>query len=232
MNTLHPGILKKIRPLHLFIVLLICASIGGCKRNSNSKEGMNLEPEDKREVYQTTVADADEADILIQQLAIEPLRVSVPNVLFYVKDKNALAKMKELGYTIAQPELKQVYAKLVKCPPLDEATVRELKLQLINREKDHWVIKGTLEQLAMLQDKGVKIDTLDYEPRPREVIVTATAKEDIQKASELGLDIYSAKGNGKLKQVVMTGGAFDYAIDALQKAGFTVEIVQSNYKGK
>jgi hypothetical protein len=205
------------------LALLLFTNFCSCHRNT--KGNMDLEPKDKRPVYHTTVGDADEAEILQQELLIEPQNVAIPDLWFYAKDEGALTKMKDLGYEISKSDLKQVYSKVVKSQPLTNEQIEEFKIQLINREKDHFVIRGTLEQLSALQNKGIKLMPVDYEPRPREVKVIVSRPEDVQKASETGLDIYSTQ-TGKEREIIIYGGAFDYAIDAMKKLNFNVSIIK------
>ncbi len=203
--------------------LLLFTNFCSCHRNT--KGNMDLEPTDKRPVYHTTVGDADEAEILQQQLLVETQNVMVPDLWFYAKDESTLNKMKDLGYDISKSELKHVYSKVVKSEPLTDEQIKAFKIQLINREKDHFVIRGTLEQLSALQNKGIKLMPLDYEPRPREVKVIVSRTEDVQKASEAGLDIYSTQ-IGKEREIIIYGGAFDYAIDAMKNLKFNVSIIK------
>jgi len=188
--------------------LLLFTNFCSCHRNT--KGNMDLEPTDKRPVYHTTVGDADEAEILQQQLLVETQNVMVPDLWFYAKDESTL---------------KHVYSKVVKSEPLTDEQIKAFKIQLINREKDHFVIRGTLEQLSALQNKGIKLMPLDYEPRPREVKVIVSRTEDVQKASEAGLDIYSTQ-IGKEREIIIYGGAFDYAIDAMKNLKFNVSIIK------
>jgi hypothetical protein len=205
------------------LALLLFTNFCSCHRTT--KANMDLEPTDKRPVYHTTVGDADEAQILQQELLIEPQNVAMPDLWFYVKDEGTLTKMRDLGYEISKSDLKQVYSKVVKSEPLTDEQTKEFKIQLLNREKDHFVIRGTLEQLSALQNKGIQLMPLDYEPRPREVKVIVSRTEDVQKASEAGLDIYSTE-TGKEREIVIYGGAFDYAVDAMKKLNFNVSIIK------
>jgi hypothetical protein len=205
------------------LALLLFTSFCSCHRNA--KGNMDLEPTDKRPVYHTTVGDADEAQILQQELLIEPQNVAMPDLWFYAKDQSTLTKMRDLGYEISKSDLKQVYSKVVKSEPLTDEQIREFKIQLLNREKDHFIIRGTLEQLSALQNKGIRLLPLDYEPRPREVKVIVSRTEDVQKASEAGLDIYSTQ-IVREREIIIYGGAFDYAIDAMKKLNFNVSIIK------
>ena len=205
------------------LALLLFTNFCSCHRKT--KGNMDLEPTDKRPVYHTTVGGADEAEILQQKLLVETQNVMAPHLWFYAKDETTLNKMKDLGYEVSKSDLKQVYSKVVKSEPLTDDQIKEFKIQLINREKDHFVIKGTLEQLSAIQNKGIRLMPLDYEPRPREVKVIVSRKEDVQKASEAGLDIYSTQ-IGKEREIIIYGGAFDYAIDAMKKLSFNVSLIK------
>lgn len=213
---------KLLTAIQWIATLFLAITFYSCRCNNEKK--LDLEPTDKRAVYHTTIGDADEADILTQELSIEIQNVAPPDLWFHVKDDGTLNKMRNLGYEISKSDLKQVHYKVVKCEPLTDEQIKEFKIQLINREKDHFVIRGTLEQLSALQGKGIKIMVLDYEPRPREVKVVVSRTEDVQKASEAGLDIYSTEI--KEREIIIYGGAFDYAIDAMKKLNFNVTVVK------
>ncbi len=210
----------------LFVVLAIsCTTV---------KTG-DLEPASKVPVYSITVEDATEAAILEQELKLQILKIE-GNQLYYSDENGAMAdRLVQFGYNRPTKEdpyqvnktYRMLLLKSVKDSlPVMLAKVKELKITLINQEKDHWVLYGSLADLKQLQAQGYQLTKLNYELRPREIKVEVESREDIQKIANLGVDIFSSASSQTRRIIIVEGSAFDHQIEEIRKMGFTVTVVK------
>lgn len=202
-----------------FVVTLMCAA---CHKEALREP--NLEPDDARPVYCVSVEDGEEARLLHQQLGMEILRVEGRNVLFFDTKGGVLDTLRALGYAPEPVAALQAFYRVVKVGKKGrEEDLIQTGVKLINRERDHWIVRGNLTQLKLLKEQGFAIAVPDHEPRPREVQIRVKHRGDIQRVSELHVDIYSVVGT-KENGFLIYGGAFDYQIDALKQNNFQVTI--------
>lgn len=205
---------------HLLFLLIIISC------TAQKRGDVDLQPPDKRPVYHTQVADANETDLLKQQLGIE-IKNSIRNELwFYSADENIAQKMTAMGYKVDKPDITTVYFKVVEIDPPKEDDIRKYRLQLINREKDHYLVRGSLDQLSKWKADGHKLFTPASEPRPREIEVSVGSQPDVQRIYDWGVDIFSAvkdsTGNYKVR-----GSAFDFQIDSIKTMKYNVTVIKS-----
>lgn len=194
---------------------------------------INLDLNDKRPVNSVLVNDAEEVAILQQELEIEVKYVN-NNTLYFYANEATLSKLKDIGYLVSQENPMQTSFKTVKLlskynnllkKEKNLEVSKELlknKIKILNREDDHWIIYGTLEDLKKIERLGFKLENLEIEIHPRTVKITGASVEDIQIINEMNVDIYSSELNGNYLTVY--GGAYDYQIDRLRDAGFEVSI--------
>ncbi len=209
------------KPSFTIICLLLLASLSHSCRGTKY---LSLDPPNARPVYAVQVADATEAELLQQQLGLEIVRADLPAVYFYGDRQNVLAQLEAIGY--AKPELQRPvqfyhhYAKLV--GKWEEKTVLDSGLKIINRERDHVVVYGSLDNLQTARSRGLTLLKLDYEIHPREIELRVRTVADIQTVANLHVDIVSVGQAEKGESYIVQGTAFDSQIDELKKLGFTV----------
>lgn len=200
----------------------------------SSKKG-DLTPENNTPVYSVAVEDATEASLIEQEVKVTVLQVSNNRLYYYDENNRYAEQLKQLGYGETQKEdLYQVYKKYQKLLlkgvkdslPVFRNKLQELKITLINQEKDHWVVYGNLAALNQLKKQGYSLQKMDYEVRPREVEIQVNKQEDVQKISELGIDIHSAQAAKTDRSIIIHGSAFDHQIEAVKAMGFTVKIIK------
>lgn len=180
----------------------------------------------ERPIYTITVADATEVDILKQETGIELVKVELPLVYFYGDKAVVMDALKAAGYESPQKQdLLQVYSSYGKIiGKVNEDKLKEYNLQILNREKDHIVVWGNLSVLQRANKNGLTISTLDYEPRPREVVIVVKSLVEVQKIADLQVDIFSSHADEKRSVVIVEGAAFDYQIDKLKSLGYQVTL--------
>lgn len=211
--------------------ILLFVFIQSC---TTAKTG-DLEPASKLPVYSIKVEDATEAAILEQELKLQILKLE-GNQLYYSDEKGAMGdRLVQFGYdrpTKEDPyQVNKTYRMLLLKSVKDSlpalaAKLKELKLSVINQEKDHWVLYGSLAALQQVQSKGYQLAKLNYELRPREIKVEVESREDIQKIANLGVDIFSSASSQTRRIIIVEGSAFDHQIEEIRKMGFTVTIVK------
>jgi hypothetical protein len=205
----------------------ICCCIlmvfGACKTDK-----IKLKPVDGRPIASIEVADGDEAELLQQELGLEINQVRGERLYYFVKNKEQDEKLIDLGYKLKEEDLMQIYYQVMelsldnKAP--DKSKVDELRkyeIEVINKEDTYWVVRGSLEKLNKIQELKYKLRKLEKEVRPREVIIVVSTYDDIQKVSELGVDIYSSEVS-KNEKITIYGGAFDYQIEKMLTMGYKV----------
>lgn len=235
-NVMNPKVLSTKRTQILSgrkvaAVLAVLAALisAGCRKHSPP---MDLKPPDPRPVYAIQVTDADEAAILQQQLRIDPLRMAGGTFYFHAAEAQ-LGLVRDAGYFAQQQNPAATYRRVVevrKAAKPTEDQVLKFGVQLLNREPDHLVVSGTLDQLAALQSAGFRLQAPAREPRPRFVRIAVTDnRASVQRLSEMGVDIHSVEADreqgareGSFRRWTVFGGAFDSVIDAVKQGGFTV----------
>ncbi len=215
--------------------------LSGCIRRWTRTD---LTPTDKRPVYSTIVSDADEAGLLVQEIKIEPVKLE-RNQLYFHASNDQLNTMRSLGYAFQQSAAPEVTYRVVEIRRTIRKTESELArtgVLILNREREFWVVRGTLGQLSALQGAGFQMRVLTEEPRPREVKIVVPRAQDIQRVNELGVDILSVTPRHGLppyeqaapQRFTIVATAFDYQIDRAKDAGFEVTVLssQKQQKGK
>jgi hypothetical protein len=198
------------------------------------KQQTAFNPPNKDPIYSIAVDDASEAALLQQQLKLNVVKIE-NNRMYFSNGSNSLAnKLKELGYEkVIREDLLQVYKKYcqIRQPATEDSMQKNLlsalsrqDVQVVNREKDHWVIYGSLKALNSLKKAGYVISNLPYELRPREIEVTVKTTEDVQKVAAANVDIFSAERDRATNGIIIHGSAFDYQIDKVRDMGFGVTI--------
>jgi len=206
-------------PLVLF---LGCLALASCGR----EEQVNLTPNDPRPIYGVTVADADEVALLQQQLKLEPVTAKNTTLYFFAAP-GLVEKLVELGYAPAQEAPYRVFERVVRVNKKGaETELLKTGVELINRERDYWVVRGSLAQLTAIQRIGYRITNVDGdEPRPREIKVAVHSLEDVRAVYALHVDVFTVQ---ELKEgYLVYGGAFDRQIDRMREKGFEVELIST-----
>lgn len=194
---------------------------------------VNLELTDKRPVKSIKIDDAAEAALIEQELDIEVKYVANNTLYFYSNNQNTLSQLKDIGYQINDENPTQTSFRMVRLFSKDKMILsrekntliskelQEYQIKVFNREKDYWVIYGSLSALSRIKELGFVMKNLDIEIRPRTVKIIVPSKNDIQRVNEMDVDIYSTAQKGK--QYVIYGGAYDYQIDLMEAAEYQVE---------
>lgn len=189
-----------------------------------SIEGVSLEPPD-RPILSVTVGDTIEAALIQQQLQVEPVRVE-GNTFYFYERPDLRARLEALGYEPARANPHEVTRRVVRlslggAAPRED--VRRFGVRVINRERDYWVVTASVASLRTLVEAGYSIAAVrDPEPRPREVRVYPTSRQELERLGGL-MDIFAALETRE--GFVVEGAAFDEQIDELRALGFRVELV-------
>jgi hypothetical protein len=202
-------------------VAAACATPAGTSK-------VDLAPHSKLPLYQVAIEDPDEAALITQQLKIAPMLVEA-HTMYFLDSGGAAKRLAAAGYEPKRAAAENVESRIVRVPVQGtEAELMATGVTLINREKDYWLISGTLAQLSLLPRMGYSLDPMGGDPRPREVRVTVPSRADVQAINAMGVDIYGTVAAKDPKgAIVITGGAFDAQIDAMEKAGYKVERITS-----
>jgi hypothetical protein len=205
------------------IVVIAFVVLAGCGR---AGETPRLTPLEERPVEAVSVGDANEAALLVQELALEPVLVEAGR-LYFIADPELHQRLREVGYAPERVDMMQVERRTVRVARRGEE--RELLatgVRLINREDEYWIVNGTLAQLAVVRERGYRVAGLGPdEPRPREVLVRLDPGVQPTSLTPFGLNIYSVHPTETGLEVA--AGAFDAQIDALRAAGFHVERIST-----
>jgi hypothetical protein len=214
--------LRRGKTLGLLFVLLVAIPVVGC-RTLHQQEA-DLSTPEPAPIYRVEVADGDEAALLRQQLEIKPIRQEGLALFFRATDAT-LTRLHELGYWPQLADPGSLFFRVVEiCRKGSEQKLTESGVTILLRKKKTWVVRGNLTQLRLLKAQRYHVLKLTQEPHPREIEVTVTRREDVQRVSELHVDIYSVAETVPEKQYRIAGGAFDYQIDALRANHFVVNV--------
>lgn len=210
--------------LILFASLVFVLTISGCCQRGIIKDA-TFEPENNRPVYVMQVGDSDELGLIQQRFKIQLKSREGSNIYFYASE-SLLDSLKEIGYTIQQADVNQVEFRVVKVfKKGTEEEILKTGIRMINREKDHWIIRGNLIQLQLLSTKGYSIKKMETEVRPRQVEIKVKDKKDIQYINDIGVDIFNSVEKAGIGFIVY-GAAFDYQIDLMKSKKYEVIIKQ------
>lgn len=170
------------------------------------------------------VADPQEAGLLVQALGTQPELARADSLYFAA----ALAdRLRGAGFDPQPVDAEQARHRVVRAYGTSDAGLRADGLRILTRERGYWIVDGSLAQLRRLQAGGgyLLARIAGNEPRPREVRVTVPARADVQRVYDLGVDIFGAAPEGG--RVVVGGGAYEWQIEAMTAAGYTVERISS-----
>ncbi len=208
--------------LVLFCIVVVA---GACQ---SKKELLLKSPSDSK-VYSIKVEDATEIDLLRQQLRLDIIKAADSSVYFHAESAAMLKQLSEMGYGNPQmhfpDDVYMLYGKVVG-KYTEEEIVRN-GVSIINREKDHVIVYGTITKLKTLKALGYKFFVPEYEIRPREIEVVVNTQPDIQKIYNLGVDIFTTiKDSTGKGGFIIRGSAFDRQIDSIKKMNFPVTIIR------
>jgi hypothetical protein len=214
-----------------YLTLIGCCLVlaSGCGP-AHGFEPVDLTPPDQRAVLQVEVADANEARLLEEQLAVDIVRQEGATLFLY--DAPGLrGRLEAAGYAPAEASADQVHHRVVRVERRgEEAALDGLGVQVINRERTHWVVRGSLGQLRALEQRGYTLGAIEGdEPRPRHIRIVVPDASAVAAVGAMGVDIY-----GHLQEAdgyVIHGGAFDFQIDELRDRGYTVTVVSVGPEG-
>ena len=224
-----------MRRLGLICFLLLFAATA-CKHAQppgygTPAPGVDLEPP-REPILAVSVADSIEAALLEQQLNVVPVRLD--GTTLYLYDRGGIgARLADLGYDPQRVNGSQVAQRTVRVSQQGAAPREDLSkfgVSVINRERDHWVVSGSLAALRALTGAGYQLAPVrDPEPRPRQVRVLARSIEDVGRLGGI-MDIYSVERADRQQQtkggpVIVYGAAFDFEIDRIRELGMEVEIL-------
>ncbi len=218
--------------LTLLVATLLVSGCGSMVKQST----VSLAPNDPRPIVSVHVADADEAALLMQQVALDVVRVEGLTVYFF-DDSNKRVRLAQLGYEIKQQNSHEVFRRVVRIDrSVPETDLIAQGVKIINREEKFLVIEATIGQLRALVRNGSQITAVaGNEPRPRQIRIVVDTHDDVARIGGLGVDIYSAKpertspdvsdDRSPRRKIVIYGAALDFQIDQLKGAGYDVEVL-------
>lgn len=170
------------------------------------------------------VEDATETALLAQELGLVPIATAGSRVYFRAEG-DLRKRLSALDYEVVDTDANEVLTRVMwVAGPRKEEPLRELGLRILRREKRGWFVSGTLRRLSLLEKLGYRLEELKgREPHPRPILVVVENRGDLPKVLAVGIDVYATASIGD-RRLVVNGGAFDDAIDALRAQHFTVEI--------
>ncbi|MDX1999998.1 MAG: hypothetical protein SF066_19955 [Thermoanaerobaculia bacterium] len=170
------------------------------------------------------VEDATETALLVQELGLVPLATAGRRV-FFRAEGDLLQRLTALDYQVVDTDANDVLTRTMWVSgPSQEAPLHEVGLRILRREKDGWIVSGTLRRLSLLEKLGYRLEELNgREPHPRPILVVLEDRRDLSKVLAVGIDVYAMGPLGD-RGFVVNGGAFEDAIDALRAQNFAVKI--------
>jgi hypothetical protein len=169
------------------------------------------------------VGDAEEAGLLIQALGGSAPALGGAGRLYF--DAALAERLRTLGFPPETVDARQVRTAVVRAYG-GEAQVRAAGVRLLRRERGYLLVEGTLARLDALRASGVALTGPGrHEPTPLEVRVTMPGAADVHQVNALQVDIYQSAPAGD--RWVLTGGAYEWQIEALTAAGYTVERIST-----
>jgi len=174
--------------------------------------------------FRIDVEDATEAGLVEQQLKIKPALVR-DHSLFYYGNEETNELLRRYGYGPVRMNPEDVLTRVVRVIHKgDEEDLSKAGVTILLREHEYWIVRATLTQVRLLGRLGYQVEELGRrEPRPRQVRIVVSRREQVAEVGAHRVDIYSAAKSER--DYVILGGAFDDSIDELRAAGFRVEIL-------
>ena len=186
---------------------------------------VDLSPRDATPLYRIEVADAEEVALVRQQLGVEVVQAEGRIAIVRLTPAR-VADLRRAGYEPVPVDPRTVEYRVVRIEGRDEEALLRSGVQLLVRERGSWVVRGSLQQLDLLQQAGYRLSHLEREVHPREVRIHAPAREDIQRVYDLGVDIFAVH-ESRTEGNVIEGAAFDGQIDELRRRGYVVNVVSA-----
>ncbi len=174
--------------------------------------------------FRIEVEDVTEASLVEQQLKIRPALVR-DRSLYYYGNEETNELLRKYGYEPMQMNPADVLTRVVRVIHKgDEEDLSKTGVTILLREHGYWTVRATLTQMRLLGRLGYQVEELGRrEPRPRQVRIVVSKREQVAEVGAHRVDIYSAAKSEKGYAIL--GGAFDDSIDELRAAGFKVEIL-------
>lgn len=207
--------------LGLFLLILLTAGTSTGRSAQEYKE-----PENPHQaLYRIEVEDSVEAGLIEQQLKIKPVLVH-NRALYYYGNEEINELLRRYQYAPVRVNKEDVLTRLVVVhrKTRDESDLVKAGVTVVLREREYWVVRGTLRQLQLVEQLGFALEEVGRrEPRPRQVRIIVSRREQVAEVATLRVDIYDTTKSEKGYAIM--GGAFDDSIDELKAAGFKVEIL-------
>jgi len=179
----------------------------------------NLGPRATPPLVAVRAADSEEAALLFETLRAEPARAE--GLRFYFGAELA-GRLRDAGFEPEPADAARVLRRVVRAYGPGESGLRGAGVRILTRERGYWVVDGAIVQLRSLAAAGYRLTRPGPdEPFPRQVRVRVPAQADVQRVSDLGVDVYGAMPDGG--RWVLTGSAFEWQIEQMTAAGYAVE---------
>jgi carboxypeptidase T len=204
----------------VFLIALLLITSGCLQKGSPA---LRLQPKELRKVVSVQFQDLAEAELLRQKYGLEVVGMDGRSVYFFEPNRATCAQMEAVGYQLQKAESLAVFHRVVRVAKRgDLANLKELGVQYIQSEGEQWIVHGNIKQLRALEKAGYVLSPLVDEVRPRMIEVIVTKQEDVQKVSEVNVDILGVERqpSGAYKIIAQ---AYDYQIERLQQMGFQLE---------
>ncbi|MEP6742106.1 MAG: hypothetical protein ABJB61_06360, partial [bacterium] len=151
-------------------------------------------------LYRIEVEDADEAGLIVQELKVRPELLRGKS-LYYFGNGLINRRLAAFGYTPQSASPDEVFTRIVRIRQSgEETTVRTLGARIILRERETWVVRGTLTQLRLLSSRGYKLEALgNREPQPRRIQLVLHRREEVPRiGGDVEIDHVGKTNNGYL----------------------------------
>lgn len=174
--------------------------------------------------FRIDVEDATEAGLVEQQLKIKPALVR-DRLFYYYGNEEINELLRRYGYEPVRMNPEDVQTRVVRVIHRgEEEDLSKAGVTILLREREYWIVRATLTQLRLLGRLAYQVEDLGRrEPRPRQVRIVVSSREQVAEVGAHRVDIYSAAKSER--GYVILGGAFDDSIDEMRAAGFRVEIL-------
>lgn len=206
-------------------LLAICI-MASASSSCQTSEQLRLAPPSDAPVYMIKVDDATEVGLLSQRFHLDVIKVKLPNVYFHAStaQKDSIALVGYGQVTQTDPgDVYTLYGKLT--GTVKESDITAAGVAIVNREQDHIIVTGTIANLTRLKAKGYTLLQPGYEFRPREIEAKVKDQPSIQRAYDLGVDIFSVERT-KDSAYLIHGSAFDMQIDSMKNLHYEVKIIR------
>lgn len=213
----------------LFALGTTLLSVAACPRPSQptpeTTPGVVLPPPSTTPRYAIAIDDPDEIALLTQQLKLGRV-TATRGAVHFDADAAQLGRLRELGYDVTQIDTEAAdYSVLRVLRRGSEEELRTQGITIIAREKNYWVVSGSLAVLRRLAVAGYRLQAIaSDEPRPRLIRIVVGSNDDVQRVANYQVDIFSVSDTTG-RRFVIRGAALDMQIDRLREAGFTVEVL-------